>query len=184
MPRLSWGEQFDTPVLLRLTTRVCHSASAVELGESANQRISESAKEELAIRNSQFVIRPFPRNPAKYVMVPGNTVKRHPVIEARIRAIAEYAKTCPFNPVEPGDRSLGVITCGVSYQYAKEVFPTASVLKLGMTWPLPEKLIHDFAASVDRLIVIEELGIVHRGSGQVVGYPVRGQEHLPADRRV
>ena len=74
-------------------------------------------------------------------MVPGNAVKRHPVIEARIRAVAEYAETCPFNRIEPGDRNLGIITCGVSYQYAKEVFPTASVLKLGMIWPLPEKLI-------------------------------------------
>ena len=87
-------------------------------------------------------------------MVPGNAVKRHPVIEARIREIAQYAEACPFNRIEAGEKGLGIVTCGVAYQYAKEVFPTASVLKLGMTWPLPEKLIRDFAASVELLIVI------------------------------
>ena len=112
-------------------------------------------------------------------MVPGNAVKRHPVIEARIRAIAEYAETCPFNRVEPGDRSLGVITCGVSYQYAKEVFPTASVLKLGMTWPLPEKLIRDFAASVDRLIVIEELDPFIEEAVKLWGIPCEGKSIFP-----
>ena len=183
------SERFDTPVLLRLTTRVCHSTSAVKLGESVNQRISESAngesanqqmaKDQFVIRNSQFAVRPFPRNPAKYVMVPGNAVKRHPVIEARIRAVAEFAETCPFNRVEPGDRALGIITCGVSYQYAKEVFPTASVLKLGMTWPLPEKLIRDFAASVDRLIVIEELDPFIEEAVRLMGIPCEGKSIFP-----
>ena len=112
-------------------------------------------------------------------MVPGNAVKRHPVIEARIRAVAEYAETCPFNRVEPGDRSLGVITCGVSYQYAKEVFPTASVLKLGMTWPLPEKLIRDFAASVERLIVIEELDPFIEEAVKLWGIPCEGKSIFP-----
>ena len=174
------SEQFDTPVLLRLTTRVCHSASAVELGESsesANQRMQRRSNSNSQFADSQFS--PFPRNPAKYVMVPGNAVKRHPVIEARIRAIAEYAETCPFNRVEPGDRSLGVITCGVSYQYAKEVFPTASVLKLGMTWPLPEKLIRDFAASVDRLIVIEELDPFIEEAVKLWGIPCEGKSIFP-----
>ena len=183
------SERFDTPVLLRLTTRVCHSTSAVKLGESVNQRISESAngesanqqmaKDQFVIRNSQFAVRPFPRNPAKYVMVPGNAIKRHPVIEARIRAVAEFAETCPFNRVEPGDRALGIITCGVSYQYAKEVFPTASVLKLGMTWPLPERLIRDFAASVDRLIVIEELDPFIEEAVQLMGIPCEGKSIFP-----
>ncbi len=175
------SERFDTPVLLRLTTRVCHSTSAVEL---TNQRISESANGEWvngesAIRNPQSAIPKFPRNPAKYVMVPGNAVKRHPVIEARMAAAAEFAETYPLNRIEPGDRSLGIITCGVAYQYAKEVFPTASVLKLGMTWPLPAKLIRDFAASVDRLIVIEELDPFIEEAVKLLGIPCEGKRIFP-----
>ena len=175
------SEQFDTPVMLRLTTRVCHSASAVELADSRWQIAEEEQGDsfQLPASSNQLPAKPFPRNPAKYVMVPGNAVKRHPVIEARIRAIAEYAETCPFNRVEPGDHSLGVITCGVSYQYAKEVFPTASVLKLGMTWPLPEKLIRDFAASVDRLIVIEELDPFIEEAVKLWGIPCEGKSIFP-----
>ena len=175
------SEQFDTPVLLRLTTRVCHSASAVELADSRWQIAEEEQGDsfQLPASSNQLPAKPFPRNPAKYVMVPGNAVKRHPVIEARIRAIAEYAETCPFNRVEPGDRSLGVITCGVSYQYAKEVFPTASVLKLGMTWPLSEKLIRDFAAAVDRLIVIEELDPFIEEAVKLWGISCEGKSIFP-----
>lgn len=173
------SERFDTPVLLRLTTRVCHSTSAVELGESANLRISESADDQEQIANQKSQIEKFPRNPAKYVMVPANAIRRHPVIEARIRAVAEYAEGCQFNRVEPGDKALGIITCGVAYQYAKEVFPTASVLKLGMTWPLPEKLIRDFAASVDRLIVIEELDPFIEEAVRLMGIPCEGKNIFP-----
>src|SRR5512135_844768 len=97
------SERFDTPVLLRMTTRICHSTSAVELGER-QERVSRVDK--------------FPRNPAKYVMVPGNARGRHPVIERRIREVAAFAETYPFNRIEPGDRALGIITAGVSYQYA------------------------------------------------------------------
>ncbi|MGQ9768243.1 MAG: indolepyruvate ferredoxin oxidoreductase subunit alpha [Anaerolineae bacterium] len=176
------SERFDTPVLLRLTTRVCHSTSPVELSnqrisESANGRISESTDHASTAGSS--AVRRFPRNPTKYVMVPANAIKRHPVIEARIRAIAEYAETFPFNRVEPGDRALGIITCGVAYQYAKEVFPTASVLKLGMTWPLPPKLIRDFAASVDRLIVIEELDPFIEEGVKLLGIPCEGKSIFP-----
>ena len=158
------SERFDTPVLLRLTTRICHSASAVELGE----RIEG---------NSQT--KPFPRNPAKYVMVPGNAVKRHPVIEQRLCEIAKFAETFPFNRNEPGDRSLGILTCGVAYQYAKEVFPQASILRLGMTWPLPEQLIRQFAGSVDRLIVIEELDPFIEEAVRLMGIEVEGKRIFP-----
>ncbi len=112
-------------------------------------------------------------------MVPGNAVKRHPVIEARILAVAEFAESYPLNRVELGDRSLGIITCGVAYQYAKEVFPTASVLKLGMTWPLPPKLIRDFAASVDRLIVIEELDPFIEEAVKLMGIACEGKRIFP-----
>ncbi len=173
------SEQFDTPVLLRLTTRVCHSTSAVRLDEGRRTKDESATGDQLLASSFQLPAQPFPRNPAKYVMVPGNAVKRHPVIEARIRAIAEYAETCPFNRVETGDKALGIITCGVSYQYAKEVFPTASVLKLGMTWPLPEKLIRDFAASVDRLIVVEELDPFIEEAVKLMGIPCEGKSIFP-----
>ncbi len=158
------SEHFDTPVLLRLTTRICHSASAVELGE----RIIEEVES-----------KPFPRNPAKYVMVPGNAVKRHPVIEQRILDLAAFAETFPYNRLEPGSQSLGIITCGVSYQYAKEVFPKASILRLGLSWPLPENLIRNFANSVERLIVIEELDPFIEEAVRLMGISVEGKSIFP-----
>jgi indolepyruvate ferredoxin oxidoreductase, alpha subunit len=156
------SERFDTPVLLRLTTRVCHSKSAVELGERRPDPVEGEPKK-------------FPRNPAKYIMVPGNAMKRRPVVEQRMRDVAAYAETFAYNRLEPGDRALGIITCGISYQYAKEVFPTASILRLGMTWPLPEKLIRQFAASVDRLIILEELDPIIEEAVRLMGLPAEGK---------
>jgi indolepyruvate ferredoxin oxidoreductase alpha subunit len=159
------SERFDTPVLLRLTTRICHSTSAVELGERTDFTPVEP--------------KPFPRNPAKYVMVPGNAVKRHPVIEQRILDVAEFAESFPYNRIEAGERSLGIITCGVSYQYAREVFPSASILRLGLTWPLPERLIRQFAASVERLIVIEELDPFIEEAVRLMGISIEGKSIFP-----
>jgi indolepyruvate ferredoxin oxidoreductase alpha subunit len=158
------SEHFDTPVLLRLTTRICHSASAVELGERIAPEIE---------------LKPFPRNPAKYVMVPGNAVKRHPIIEQRILDLGAFAETFHYNRFEPGSRALGIITCGVSYQYAKEVFPEASILRLGLTWPLPEKMIRKFAKSVERLIVIEELDPFIEEAVRLLGISVEGKSIFP-----
>ncbi len=158
------SEKFDTPVLLRLTTRICHSASAVELGER--------------ILNDEET-KKFPRNPSKYVMVPGNAVKRHPIIEQRMRDIAIFAESFPYNHVEPGSNKLGIITCGVAYQYAKEVFPEASILRLGLTWPLPEKMIRTFAESVEQLIVIEELDPFIEEAVRLMGIPVEGKSIFP-----
>jgi indolepyruvate ferredoxin oxidoreductase alpha subunit len=167
------SERFDTPVMLRLTTRICHSMSVVKLGE------------QIETQGQTKPDRIFPRNPAKYVMVPGNAVKRHPVIEQRIREIAEIAETFPFNRIESplrsrnGDGSLGIITAGVAYQYSKEVFPDASILRLGMTWPLPEKLLREFAASVDRLIVVEELDPFIEEGVRLMGIPAEGKSIFP-----
>jgi indolepyruvate ferredoxin oxidoreductase alpha subunit len=158
------SERFDTPVLLRMTTRICHSTSAVELGER-QERPAGLAK--------------FPRNPAKYVMVPGNARQRHPVIERRIRDVAAFAETYPFNRIEARGRSLGIITSGVAYQYAREVFPDASVLKLGLSWPLPEQMVRDFAASVDRLIVIEELDPIIEDAVRLLGIACEGKRIFP-----
>jgi indolepyruvate ferredoxin oxidoreductase alpha subunit len=160
------SERFDTPVLLRMTTRICHSASAVELGERVDPPPCAAQSK-------------FPRNPEKYVMVPGNAIKRHPVIEQRMLDIAEMAETFPYNRIEMGDRSLGIITAGVAYQYAKEVFPDASILHLGMTWPLPRKLIEHFASQVERLIVVEELDPFIEEAVKLMGIPVEGKSIFP-----
>jgi indolepyruvate ferredoxin oxidoreductase alpha subunit len=162
---LEISEQFDTPVFLRLTTRICHSSTPVELGEQ--QRMAPTRDK-------------FPRNPTKYVMVPGNARKKHPVIEERIREVADFAETFPFNRVEWGSSELGIVTCGVAYQYAKEIFPNASVLRLGMTYPLPPKLVGDFAAKVDRLIVIEELDPFLEEEIKLMGIASEGKSIFPA----
>jgi indolepyruvate ferredoxin oxidoreductase alpha subunit len=136
------SERFDTPVLLRMTTRICHTSTLVDVGEM-KATFAKPGK--------------YPRNIAKYVMVPGNARKRHLVIEHRIQELAEYAETSPLNRIEERGNRLGIITGGVAYQYAREVFPDASILKLGLVYPLPTKLIRRFAGSVERLIVLEEL---------------------------
>lgn len=135
------SEQFDTPVLLKMCTRVSHSQSVVETGERKE------------------IIKEYEKNIPKYVMMPGNAKKRHPVVEARTRALVEYAETAPINRVEPGkDHKMGIITSSTSYQYVKEVCgDTYPVLKLGMIWPMPERKIKDFAASVEQLVIVEEL---------------------------
>jgi indolepyruvate ferredoxin oxidoreductase alpha subunit len=161
------SERFDTPVLLRMTTRVCHSASAVELGERVEAPGCGDGPKK------------FPRNVEKYVMMPGNARKRHPIIEQRILDLAAFAEAFPFNQVEPGEKALGIITSGVSYQYAKEVFPAASILHLGMSWPLPAQLIRTFAASVERLIVIEELDPFIEEAVRLMGIPVEGKSIFP-----
>ncbi len=136
------SERFDTPVLLKMCTRVSHSQSVVDTGE----RVEPPA-------------RPYEKNPAKYIMMPGYAKLRHPIVEERTQALAAWAEDCSFNRVEPGaDHSMGILTASTSYQYVKEVVGDKyPVLKLGMVWPLPSKLIRDFAAGVDKLVVVEEL---------------------------
>ena len=160
------SERFDTPVLLKMCTRVAHSQSVVETGE----RIEQSVK-------------PYEKNIAKYVMMPGNAIRRHPIVEARTRALVEYAETAPVNRVEPGtDHRLGIITSSTSYQYVKEVCgDTYPVLKLGLIWPMPEKLIRDFAAGVDRLVVVEELDSFIESHCRDLGLEVTGKDLFPPE---
>ena len=154
------SEKFDTPVLLRMCTRVSHSQSVVDIGE----------REEIAKK-------PYVKNVAKYVMMPANATKRHVVVEERINALKEYAETCPFNRIERGGTDIGIITSGTSYEYVKEVFgDTVSVLKIGMPYPLPEKLIKDFAASVRKLYIIEELDGVIEAHCRALGLSPVGKE--------
>lgn len=135
------SEKFDTAVLLRMCTRVAHSQSVVDTADRA-----------------EIPNKPYVKDGAKYIMMPANAIKRHVVVEERMKALREYAETCPFNRVETGGTEIGIITSGTSYQYVKEVFgDTVSVLKIGMPNPLPEKLILDFAKKVKTLYVIEEL---------------------------
>ena len=142
MAAFDLSEQFDTPVMLRMTTRVCHTSTPVEMSEQ-QQQIPAMER--------------YPRNTAKYVMIPVNARKRHPIIEARIEDLAQYAETFAINRVEYRQKDLGIITGGVAYQYAREVFPQASVLKLGMVYPLPVEMIKSFCENVENVIVLEEL---------------------------
>ncbi|MBR4439128.1 MAG: indolepyruvate ferredoxin oxidoreductase subunit alpha [Clostridia bacterium] len=157
------SEKYDTPVILRLCTRVAHSQSAVPLSERAD-----------------LPLKSYEKNAAKFVMVPANAKGRHPVVEQRTAALAELANTAWFNRVEYHDKKLGVITAGDCYQYAREALgDSASYLKLGMVNPLPEKLIRDFAASVDRLVVIEELDPVIERFVRSLGIEVEGKSLFP-----
>ena len=135
------SEKFDTPVLLKMCTRVAHSQSVVESGER-----TEFAKA-------------YEKDAAKYIMMPGNAKRRHPIVEARTEALIAFAETTPLNTVENGeDTSIGIITSSTSYQYVKEVFGNKyPIMKLGMIWPMPEKKIIEFAHSIRTLIVVEEL---------------------------
>jgi len=135
------SEKYDTPVLLKMCTRVSHSQSVVETGERV-----ECVKE-------------YQKDIPKYVMMPGNAKKRHPIVEDRTKALVEYAETAGINRIEAGrSNAYGFITSSTSYQYVKEVLGDHyPVLKLGMIWPMPEKKIVDFAASVETLVVVEEL---------------------------
>lgn len=134
------SEKYDTPVLLRSTTRLSHSQGLVELEDRAEP----------------FDI-PYERDIAKYVMMPGNAIKRHVAVEARMKQLAEDADGLPINRVEYNDLSVGFITSGIAYNYVKEAMPEASVLKLGLVNPLPRKLIEEFASKVDKLYIFEEL---------------------------
>ena len=159
------SEKFDTPVIVKMCTRVAHSQSVVETSD----RITPPEK-------------PYEKNIAKYVMMPGNAIRRHPFVEERTRKLTEYAENCPFNRVEMGDTKLGIITSSTSYQYAKEVFgENASILKLGLVNPLPEKLILDFASKVDKLVIIEELDPIIENHCKQLGMEVTGKDVLPIE---
>ena len=155
------SEEFDTPVFIKMCTRVAHSQSIVEKGERVE------------------VTKEYVKNPKKYIMAPANAIARHPFVEERTRKLTEYAETSPLNRAEDGDgsRDFGIITSSTSYQYVKEVFGnTVPVLKLGMVNPLPVKLIQDFAAKVGKVYVIEELDPIIETHCKMIGVEVTGKE--------
>ncbi|NMB41786.1 MAG: indolepyruvate ferredoxin oxidoreductase subunit alpha [Firmicutes bacterium] len=163
---LEMSEKFDTPVMLRSVTRLSHSSSPVEVSKEG----PPLPPEDLPL---------YERNIQKYVMVPANARLRHPLIEARLKKLAEYAETLPVNRIEPGDDTLGIIAAGAAYQYAREVFPEATFLKLGMVYPLPEKMIRKFAAGVEKILVVEELDPFFEEQIRLMGIEVRGKDVFP-----
>ncbi len=160
------SERFDCPVFLKMCTRIAHSQSLTEVGERVLPPL-----------------RPYEKNIPKYVMMPGNAIRRHPVVEERTRSLIAFAEETPLNRAEAGtDSAIGIITSSTSYQYVKEVcgdrYP---VLKLGMVWPLPEKKIRDFAASVGRLIVVEELDPFIEDHCRNLGLSPEGKSLFPLE---
>lgn len=156
----SLSESFDTPVFLRLSTRVSHSQSLVEIGERENVEL-----------------KPYEKNIAKNVMMPANAIKRHVAVEDRIKKLTEYAETSGINKVEDNGAKVGVITAGISYMYAHEALgDKVNYLKLGMVYPMPEKLILDFCLKCDTVYVIEELDPVIEKHCKALGAKVIGKD--------
>ncbi len=154
------SERFDMPVLFRTTTRVSHSKSLVELGE-----------------RTEVEPRPYARNAPKNVCAPAFAYARRPKVEKNLAALEEYGCTSALNRVEYGDGEIGVISASIAYQYAREVFPEGtSFLKLGLTYPLPMKLIREFASRVKTLYVIEELEGFMEEQIKAAGIPCVGKE--------
>jgi indolepyruvate ferredoxin oxidoreductase alpha subunit len=159
------SEQFDTPVVVRTTMRTSHSKSVVELGGDPAD---------------PGPVGPFTRNMQKYNCMCLWSKKRHPVLEQRLLDLAEFAETYPPNRIELGGRDLGIIASGVVYEYARQVFPDASFLKLGMVYPLPRKKIKQFADAVKTLLVIEELDPFIEEQVRAMGIDAVGKKIFPA----
>ncbi|MBQ1433822.1 MAG: indolepyruvate ferredoxin oxidoreductase subunit alpha [Ruminococcus sp.] len=154
------SEKFDVPVIVRMSTRVAHSQSAVELCD----------------REEREPI-PYKKDAGKYVMMPGNAIRRHPIVEDRMQAIAEYGENCPLNTVEDNGCEIGVITAGICYQYAKEALgDKVNYLKLGIVNPMPVQIIKDFAAKCKKVYVIEELDDIIETHCKKNGVDVKGKE--------
>ena len=156
------SEKYDTPVILRITTRVAHSQSQVELCEREERPVKE-----------------YKKDIAKYVMMPANAKRKHVEVEERLEKLSEDANGFSFNQIEEGDGEIGIICAGGVYQFVKEALPNASVLKLGMSYPLPYKLIEKFAKSVKRCIVAEELAPHIETLVKAHGIKVEGKNLFP-----
>ncbi|HPZ09483.1 MAG TPA: thiamine pyrophosphate-dependent enzyme, partial [Candidatus Eremiobacteraeota bacterium] len=159
---LTISEEFDTPVLLRITTRISHSNTVVELKE-----------------RKPYQIKDYKKNVGKNVMIPANAKKRHIFVEERIKKLQEYSEKTPVNFIQEGKGNTGIITSSISYQYVKEVFPEAPVLKLGMTYPLPFKLIEKFKNMVKEIYIVEELEPYMETEIKARGIDVTGKDRLP-----
>ena len=152
------SERYDTPVFLRLTTRLAHQRSPVEIGERA-----------------ELPVREYKKDFMKYVMMPGMARKRHLVVEAREQRMEDEAACLGLNRVEMRGTALGVVCAGVVYQYVREALPEASILKLGLSYPMDRAAVRDFAARVDKLVVIEELEGIFEQEIAAMGIAVTGK---------
>lgn len=155
------SETFDTPVMLRMSTRISHSKGIVELSE-----------------HNSGPDKKFVKDPAKYVMIPANARKRHVVVAERLGKLRQYTEKTPLNFVEENGSKIGIISGGVAYQYAKEVAPEFDYLKLGMSYPLPLKKIAEFIRNHDRVIVVEELEPFYEDQIKAAGFPVEGKKYF------
>ena len=157
------SEKFDTPVLIKMCTRVAHSQSIVDCGE-----------------RKENAVKTYEKNIAKYVMSPANAIKKHPVVEQRTKDLTAWAETSSVNKVENNNSKIGIITHSTSYQYVKEIFGNSvNVLKLGMVNPLPVELIKKFASGCETVVVVEELDPIIENHCKTIGVNVHGKDILP-----
>ncbi len=159
------SEQYDRPVIVRITTRIAHSQGVVSLGEC-----------------QEVALKPFARDPRKYVMIPAHARPRHRIVEEKLIELKEFSNATKLNRIEwssDGNRRRGIITDSVAYQYVKEACPNDSVLKIGMVWPLPDDKIKEFAKEVDELYVVEELDPFIEDYVRAMGIKVIGKEIIP-----
>lgn len=156
------SERFDRPFIVRITTRIAHSQGLVELGERSDPGV-----------------KPFVRNPQKYVMLPAHARPRHVFIEEQHKKMMEYSNTGGLNRIEWAGKKRGIVTDSVAYQYVKETCPDDSVLKIGMVWPMPEALIREFAKGVEELIVVEELDPFIEDYIKAMGIACHGKDIIP-----
>ena len=157
------SEEYDTPVIIRTTTRVSHSEGIVELGER------EKAPE-----------REFERNMGKYCVLPAIAKKLHEKVEERTAKLEKLSNNSEFNKIEAGNKKLGIIASGISYQHAKEAFPNASFLKVGMSWPFPNELFKKFASTVEKVVVVEENDPFLEMAVRALGIDCIGKDRIPA----
>jgi indolepyruvate ferredoxin oxidoreductase alpha subunit len=156
------SERFDTPVILRLTTRICHSSCLVEIKQRKQHRIKG-----------------YTKDISKRLVLPALAKIRHVIVEKRLKKLAEFSETFAYNRIEKGTRNLGIITSGISYQHAKEVFPDAHFLKLSFSHPIPKKLIARFARKVKKIIVIEEGDPILETEIKALGINITGKDKIP-----
>lgn len=156
------SEEFDTPVLLRLTTRISHSSSVVQLG-----------------KRNEVPLKGYVKDFTKRIILPSNARKLHPKVEERLFKLKEFSNRFEYNKIEEGDKKIGFITDSISYQYVKEIFPDASVLKLTMTWPMPDELIKKFSDMVKEVIVVEENDPFIEDYVKAMGIKVKGKDNIP-----
>jgi indolepyruvate ferredoxin oxidoreductase alpha subunit len=161
---LQMSERFDTPVLLRLTSRICHAKGVVSLG-----------------RRKRAARKPYGKDVRKRLIIPFHARLRHTVVERRLKELERFAEGTPLNRIERGSSQLGVVTSGVAYQYVREVFPQATILKLGFSFPFPRKLARKFANMVDKVYVVEELEPVLEEELAFMGISVTGKERIPLE---